>query len=104
MPFKFLAVLYLWLCILLLFLQMSKSFLTATKFMTSGVACDNESHGLIIHVMETSLAFKFTPAKQMPPWGKIRRCQSSLYFDTSKEIFDTRPLLPTHFNSQLKSG
>lgn len=42
---------------------MPKSFVNAAKFVASGVACDNESHGLIIHVMENYLAFKFTSVK-----------------------------------------
>lgn len=42
---------------------MPNPFLNAGKFVASGVACDNESHGLIIHVMENYLAFKFTSVK-----------------------------------------
>lgn len=38
-------------------------FLNAAEFMASGVACGNESHGLIIHVMENYLAFKFNSVK-----------------------------------------
>jgi len=37
--------------------------LDAAKFVASAVACDNESHGLIMHVMENYLAFKFTSVK-----------------------------------------
>lgn len=34
-------------------------FLDASEFMASGVSCDNESHGLIIHAMENHLGFSF---------------------------------------------
>ena len=42
---------------------MPNPFLNADEFVASGVACDNESHGLIIHVIENYLAFKFTSVK-----------------------------------------
>lgn len=42
---------------------MPNPFPNAAKFVASGVACDNESHGLIIHVMENYLAFTFNSVR-----------------------------------------
>lgn len=61
-PFKFLVTLYQYLRILSLFLQTPNPFLNAAEFVASGVAND-ESHGLIIYVIEYYLTFVFTSVK-----------------------------------------